>query len=98
MKPAEGGGGSSLVGLGEREVPGRSLMTVDEAFVPRKRRTPFILPTGLEATVGQKFQFRVFLSCVQPQCGGMSTAPGQGKHNGRGKKKNKNVKVQHGDH
>ena len=52
VKPAEGGGGSSLVGLGEREVPGRSLMTVDEAFVPRKRRTPFILPTGLEATVG----------------------------------------------
>ena len=56
VKPAEGGGGSSFVGLGEREVPG-SLVTA-EVGLPRKRRTPFIVPMGLEATVGQAI--RVF--------------------------------------
>ena len=47
VKPAEGVGGKSLVGLGEREVPGRSLVmtVVGTVGLPRKRRTPFILPT-----------------------------------------------------
>ena len=45
VKPAEGGGGRSLVGLGEREVPARSLV-IAEVGLPKKRRTPFILRMG----------------------------------------------------
>ncbi len=81
LKPAGGGGGSSLIGLGEREVPGRSLVTTDVGL-PRNRRTPFILPTELAATVGRTF--RVLLSCVQPRCSGIATA---GEHNDREKKR-----------
>jgi hypothetical protein len=44
VKPVECGGGRSFVGLGEREVPMRSLV-VTEVILPRKKGTAFIVPT-----------------------------------------------------
>jgi hypothetical protein len=45
VKPVEGGGGRSLVGLDEREVPTWPLV-ITEVGLLRKRRTPFILPAA----------------------------------------------------
>ena len=45
VKPVEGVGGRSLVGLGEREVAAGSLV-ITEVGLPRNRRTPFIVPTS----------------------------------------------------